>query len=72
MEIKPIMYNVEKRSNIVLKSCGVSAARFLKHRKIFKVCLASFQHYNIMYKRFNGKHLRLNSTFGFISLTLQN
>ena len=35
----PLLHNVEKWSNILQKSC--------EHRKIFKVCLAIFQHYAI-------------------------
>ena len=38
--INPLLHNVEKWSNILQKYCG-------EYRKIFKVCLAIFQHYEV-------------------------
>ena len=42
----PFMYNVVKWPNILLKSCGVHIARFLKYAWLF---------YNIMHERVNHK-----------------
>ena len=49
--MEPFMHNVEKRPNILLKSCGKSTERFLKYVLPF---------FNIIYKKDNKENSNIH------------
>ena len=49
--VKPFKHNVEKWSNILLKSCGVNTARFLKY---------IWQFFDVMHESVNLLYVVLN------------
>ena len=57
------MYNVEKWSNILLKSCSVNPARFLKY-----VCPI----FNIMYERVKSDYYKLRNSKSTVNTIIKN